>query len=166
MIGKDHVLFLKKILKFKILKFLGLMSVVYIIPKLTLRFFDFYTIAITRLFTVITYNNIVTVQSGLPIFFVLDMTKYTYTNKYTYAKFLADQLYFAKVFKVTYEQKTYFFTLYVVSGFSFFQFFFDISMNIFLLRLAEGIMRSQHWTNQNKQFNKSNIMNLLPHYSS
>ena len=66
------------------------MSVVYIIPNLTLRFFDFYTITITRLFNVITLNNNVTVYSGLPIFFVLDMTKFTYASKYTYPKFLAD----------------------------------------------------------------------------
>ena len=66
------------------------MSVVYIIPNLTLRFFTFYTIAITRLFDMITYNNNVTVKSGLPIFFVPDMAEYTYTNKYTYPKFLVD----------------------------------------------------------------------------
>ena len=48
------------------------------------------------------------------------MTKFTYTNKYTYAKFLAGWLYFVKVFKVIHEQKTYFFTLYVVSDFAFF----------------------------------------------
>ena len=107
----------KTAIKFKILKFLGSVSVVYIIPNLTLRFFDFYTIAITRLFNVITYNNNVTVQSGLPIFLVLDMTKFTYTNKCKYPKFLGDQLYFAKIFKVIYEQKTYFLTLYVVSDF-------------------------------------------------
>ena len=112
-------------LEFKILKFLGSVSavyVIYVIPNLTLRFFDFYTISITRLFNVITYNNNVTIQSGLPIFFVLDMTKftYTYTRKYAYPKFLTDQLYFAKVFKVLHEQKTYFFTLLVVSNFAFF----------------------------------------------
>ena len=61
MLSKDHVLFSKKILKFKILKFLSSVSVVYITPNLTLRFFDFYTIAITRLFNVITYNDNVTV---------------------------------------------------------------------------------------------------------
>ena len=76
MLGKDHVLFLKKILKFKILKFkISRLSVCSLCnSESALRFFDFYTIAITRLFNVITYNNNVTVQSGLPIFFVLDMT--------------------------------------------------------------------------------------------
>ena len=72
------------------------------------------------MFNVITYNNNVTFWSGLPISFVLDMTKYTYTNKYKYPKFLTDYLYCAKVFKVTYEQKTYFFTLVVVKNFAFF----------------------------------------------
>ena len=57
MLGKDHILFLKKILIF----FLGSVSAVYIIPTLALRFFNFYTIAITRLFNVITYNNNITV---------------------------------------------------------------------------------------------------------
>ena len=39
-------------------------------------------------------------------------------------------------------------------------FFFDLSMSSFLLRFVEDIMRSQHWSNQHKHFNKSNIMNL------
>ena len=43
MLGKDHVLFLK-----------GPVPVVYIVPNLVLRFFDFYTIAIIRLFNVVT----------------------------------------------------------------------------------------------------------------
>ena len=58
MLGKDQVLFFKK--DFKVF-FLGSVSVVYIIPNLTLRFFTFYAIAITRLFDMITYNNNVTV---------------------------------------------------------------------------------------------------------
>ena len=41
MLGKDHVFFLKKNLKFKILKFLGSVSIAYIIPNVALRFFNF-----------------------------------------------------------------------------------------------------------------------------
>ena len=85
MLGKDHRMFLKKILKL----FLGSVSAVYVIPNLALRFFNF-DIVITRLFNVITYNNNVTIYSGLPIFFVLDMKKYTYTNKFKYPNFLSD----------------------------------------------------------------------------
>ena len=147
------------------------MSLVYIIPNLALGFFNFFTIAIIKLFNVITYNNNVTVQSGLPIFFVLDMAKHTYTNKYTYSKYLADQLSCAKVFKVIYEQKTFLFTLSVVSDFafstnSFFLSIDDLSSNsYFLLRFVEGIMKTYHSSNQHKHFNKSNISNVMRHYS-
>ena len=85
------------------------------------------------------------------------MTKYTYTNKYKYPKFLTDYLYCAKVFKVTYEQKTYFFTLVVVKNFafftnSFFLSFDDASLNSsFVLRFMEGIMRPYHSSNQQKK---------------
>ena len=85
-LAKPCVVFKKDFVFF----FLGSVSVVCIIPNLALRFFNFYTIAIIRLFDVITYSNNVTVYSGLPIFFVLDITKYyTYTKKYMYPKFLA-----------------------------------------------------------------------------
>ena len=63
MLGKDHVLFLKKILKFKILNFkISRLSVCSLYnsesdPKIV----NFYTIAISRLFNAITYNNNVTV---------------------------------------------------------------------------------------------------------
>ena len=83
------------------------------------------------------------------------MTKFNYTYKYTYPKFLADQPYFAKVFKVRYEQKTYFFTLFtslVTLLFSQIQFFFDLSMSSFLLRFVEGIMTQN-------SINKSNVLN-------
>ena len=91
--------------------------VAYVIPNLALRFFNFQVIAITRLFNVITYNNNLTVQSRLPIFFVLNMTKHTQIK---YSKFLTDELHCAKVFKVISEQKTFFFTPFVVSDFAFF----------------------------------------------
>ena len=56
MLGKDHELFLKKILK------VFSVTLVYIIPNLALRLYVyFFTIAITRLFNVIAYNNNVTV---------------------------------------------------------------------------------------------------------
>ena len=89
------------------------------------------------------------------------MTKFTYTSKYTYPKFLAEKLYFAKVFKVLYEQEIYFFTLYVVSNFAFFH-KFNFSL---IYRFVEGIMRSYHWSNQHKHFNKSNVMNQ-PQFST
>ena len=98
--------------------FLGSVSLVYIILNLALKFFNFFKIVIIRLLDIITYNNNVTVQIGLSIFFVLDMAKYTHTNKYTYSKYLANFL--SKVFKIIHEQKTYLLTLFVVSAFDFF----------------------------------------------
>ena len=149
--------------------FLGSVSLVYIILNLALKFFNFFKIVIIRLLDIITYNNNVTVQIGLSIFFVLDMTKYTHTNKYTYSKYLANFL--SKVFKIIHEQKTYFslFPSLVPLIFSQIQFFLSIddpSLNSsFLLRFVEGIMRTSHSSNQHKDFNKSNIMNVLRLYS-
>ena len=49
---------------------------------------------------------------------------------------------------------------------SFFLSIDDPSLNSsFLLRFVEGIMRTYHSSNQHKYFNKSNIMNVLCHYS-
>ena len=133
-----------------------------------IRFCDFYTIAITRLFNVITYNNNVTVQSGLPIFFVLGMTKFTYTSKYTYPKFLAYQLYFAKVFKVIYEQKTYssLFTSLVTLLFFTKSIFLSSVDEFFPFTTCGRHNKVLPLVNHRKYFNKSNIMNLLRHYSS
>ena len=60
--------------------FLGSVSVVYIILSLALRFFNFYTIAITRLLNVI-------IRMIDQYSFVLEMIEYTYTNKYTIQSF-------------------------------------------------------------------------------
>ena len=104
---------------------------------------------------------------------MLDKAKYTYTNKYTYSKYLADQLSCAKVFKVIYEQKTYFFTLSVVSDFAFFsqiQFFLSIDdpnlNSSFLLQFVESIMRTYHSSNQHKHFNKPCNQGAAPLFST